>query len=364
LERASAGRLGLPSEGQPVQTRTDRKCTIAKIRDVARLAGVSSATVSRVLNNVATVDAEMAGRVRDAAEQLGYRANGVARSLRLRRTDVWALIISDIGNPFFTAVARGVEDVAQREGFSVVLCNTDEDPEKEARYLDVAEREQVAGVIMSPNMFGSDISRLRTAGIPVVAIDRPLREPVDSVLVNSGDGAREATLHLFAEGWVRPACVTGPAHAETAEQRLAGYREAFVRLGKRAAKSLVRHGDFRAESARSAVASLLDSPAPPDSFFIANSSMALGALDEFSHRRLVPGRDVGLIAFDDAPWAQFVNPPMSVVAQPSYDMGVQAGELLLQRLGRGLPMTDAHTVTLSTELIVRASSRRSRRRHS
>jgi len=119
-------------------------------------------------------------QVRAAAKSLDYRANGVARSLRLQRTDVWALIISDIGNPFFTAVARGVEDVAQREGFSVVLCNTDENSDKEARYIDVAEREQVAGVIMSPNMFGSDISRLTSAGIPVVAIDRPLREPVPS----------------------------------------------------------------------------------------------------------------------------------------------------------------------------------------
>jgi len=330
---------------------------MAKIKDVAALAGVSSATVSRVLNGVATVDVEMAQQVRAAAQTLGYRANGVARSLRLQKTDVWALIISDIGNPFFTAVARGVEDVAQGEGFSVVLCNTDEDSEKEARYLDVAEREQVAGVIMSPNLFGSDISRLRAAGIPVVAIDRPLREPVDSVLVSSSDGAREATLHLFSQGWSRPACVTGPAQADTAEQRLAGYRQAFVQQGRRPAKSLVRHADFRAESARQAVASLLDSASPPDSFFVANSSMALGALEEFSHRRLVPGKDIGLIAFDDAPWARFVNPPMSVVAQPAYEIGAEAGELLLRRI-QHTSTADDRKLTLRTELIVRGSSLR------
>ena len=335
---------------------------MVKIKDVARLAGVSSATVSRVLNGVATVDADMAEQVRAAAKSLDYRANGVARSLRLQRTDVWALIISDIGNPFFTAVARGVEDVAQREGFSVVLCNTDENSDKEARYLDVAEREQVAGVIMSPNLFGSDISRLRSAGIPVVAIDRPLRDPVDSVLVSSGDGARDATLHLFEQGWTRPACVTGPAQADTAEQRLAGYREAFTRLGRRPAKSLVRHGDYRAEAAQSAVASLLDSSTPPDSFFVANSSMALGALAEFNRRRLVPGKDIGLVAFDDAPWAQFVSPPLSVVVQPTYDIGVRAGELLLERVHR-ITTAAPRTIVLSTELIVRGSSlRRGRRR--
>ncbi len=331
---------------------------IAKIKDVAELAGVSAATVSRALNNVPTVDPALAARVRVAARKLDYRANGVARNLRLQRTDVWALIISDIGNPFFTAVARGVEDVAQQAGFSVILCNTDEDSAKEARYLEVAETEKVAGVIMSPNVFGSDITRLRAARIPVVAIDRALRDPVDSVLVRSAAGARGATLHLFEQGWTRPACVTGPENADTAQQRLAGYREAFRVLRKRPAHALVRHADFRADSARDAVRSLLDSKNPPDAFFIANSSMALGALEELADRQLVPGRDVGLIAFDDAPWAPFVDPPMSVVAQPVYEIGARAGRLLLDRLREGGVPARARTIRLDTSLIVRASSQR------
>ena len=349
------GRSRRPAD---TSARSDREKAITKIKDVAELAGVSPATVSRVLNNVPSVDPDLAERVRLAATKLDYRANGVARSLRLQRTDVWALIISDIGNPFFTAVARGVEDVAQREGFSVVLCNTDEDSVKEARYLEVAETEKVAGVIMSPNLFGSDISRLRAAGIPVVAIDRALREPVDSVLVRSGEGAKEATLHLFEQGWTRPACITGPQETDTAEQRLAGYREAFRVLRKRPAQALVRHADFRAETAREAVASLLDSRNSPDAFFVANSLMALGALEEFAERRLVPGRDLGLIAFDDAPWAPFVNPPMSVVAQPAYAMGAHAGELLIDRIRQPAASGRARTIRLDTELVVRASSQR------
>lgn len=336
-----------------------QESVIAKIKDVAELAGVSPATVSRVLNRLPTVDPELAERVRAAAVKLDYRANGIARSLRLQRTDVWALIISDIENPFFTAVARGVEDVAQKAGFSVILCNTDEDSTKEARYLEVAETEQVAGVIMSPNLFGSDITRLRASGIPLVAIDRPLRDRVDSVLVRSSDGARDATQHLFDEGWTRPACITGPEQADTAEQRLGGYREAFRQNGKRPSQALVRHADFRTPGAREATASLLDSRNPPDSFFVANSPMALGALEEFAHRGLVPGRDVGLIAFDDAPWAQFVHPSMSVVAQPAYDVGVSAGELLVQRMKGPGTKRRARTIRLDTKLIVRASSRRS-----
>lgn len=331
---------------------------IAKITDVAALAGVSPATVSRVLNGMDSVNPARAARVRAACKQLDYRPNAVARNLRRQRTDVWALIISDISNPFFTAVARGVEDVAHRAGFSVLLCNTDEDSEKEARYLKVADGQKVAGVIISPNMFGSDISRLRAAGIPVVAIDRPLRDLVDSVLVNSVGGARAATLHLLDEGWTRPACITGPAQADTAEQRLAGYRAAYTERRRRPAQSRIRHADFRADGARAAAASLLDERNPPDSFFVANSLMALGALAEFSHRGLVPGIDVGLVAFDDAPWAPFVNPPMSVVAQPTYDIGANAAELLLQRINGELVDTEPRRLVLSTELIVRASSQR------
>lgn len=326
---------------------------------MAALAGVSSATASRALNHVATVDPELAERVRAAAAQLGYRTNGVARNLRRQRTDVWALIISDIGNPFFTSVARGVEDVAQRAGFSVVLCNSDEDPAKEARYLDVAEREQVSGVILSPNLFGSDISRLIAANIAVVAVDRPLQEPVDSVLVHSRDGARAATAHLLSEGWSRPACVTGPARADTSEQRLAGYLDALRERGQRPSQRLVRHADYRADTARQAVASLLDLRTPPDSFFVANSSMALGALKEFANRGIRPGRDVGLIAFDDAPWAPFVNPPMSVVAQPAYEIGTRAAELLLDRIRDKAPSSSPHTIRLSSTLVLRDSSRRS-----
>jgi LacI family transcriptional regulator len=263
--------------------------------------------------------------------------------------------------------------VAQQAGFSVVLCNSDEDPSKEARYLDVAERERVSGVILSPNIFGSDISRLIAANIPVVAIDRPLRArpaergrasaPVDSVLVRLRDGARAATLHLLDEGWAMPACVTGPRRVDTAQQRLAGYRDALRERGCDLPAAFGAHADFQAQSARAVVAALLDRRPPPDSFVIATSAMTLGALEALSERGLLPGRDVGIVAFDSGPWARFLHPPMTVVVQPTYDIGRRAAELLLQRMGFH-PTAGRHindhptTVMLSTELIVRASSRR------
>ena len=332
---------------------------MVKIIDVARRAGVSAATVSRALNDVATVDPALVERVRAAADELGYRPNSVARNLRRQRTDVWALIISDIQNPFFTEVARGVEDVASERGFSVLLCNSDEDPAKESRYLRVAEQEQVAGVIISPNMRGSDVTRMVQASIPVVTIDRTVRTPVDSVLVHSRDGAREATAHLFASGWRRPACVTGPEYAETAESRLEGYRDAVKAARRRPARSLVRHADFQEETARSATASLLDGRNPPDSIFVANATMALGVLAELADRRLKPGRDIGLVAFDDAPWAQLIDPPLTVVAQPTHDIGATAARLLVERIAGAAPRRPRRVV-LSPELIVRSSSLRHR----
>lgn len=332
---------------------------VVKIVDVARRAGVSSATVSRALNGVPTVDPALVERVRKAADLLGYQPNGVARNLRRQRTDVWALIISDIANPFFTAVARGVEDVAQEHGFSVLLGNSDEDRDKEGRYLRVAAQEQVAGVIISPNMRGSDVSRLVGASIPLVTIDRSPHQRVDSVMVDSRAGARAATTHLFASGWRRPACITGPAYADTAMDRLRGYLEAVRAAGLRPAKSLVRHADFQQASACAAMAALLDARVLPDSVFIANAAMALGALEELALRGVKPGRDLGLIAFDDAPWTRFTDPPLSVVAQPAYDIGATAARLLTERIAGAGPRR-ARRVTLATELIVRESSLRGR----
>jgi len=347
------------------------------IKDVAERAGVSVATVSRALNDVPTVDPALAKRVRAAASALGYRTNVVARNLRRRQTNVWALIISDVGNPFFTAVARGVEDVAQQAGYSVVLCNSDEDAAKEARYLEVAEQSLVAGVLMSPNVAGSDLSRLRAAGIPVVAIDRALSEPVDSVLVDSAEGARAATAHLLDQGWQRPACVTGPAQAETAERRMRGYLEAIAQSGLQLPTTLIRHTNYRRSGGREATAALLRSDAPPDAFVVANSELALGVLEEVSRRGLMLGKDIGMVAFDDPPWAAYVAPPLSVVAQPAYEIGAEAARLLLDRIGSSRIQTGssrrsdaaqpamqqqrpagppARTVLLGTELIIRSSS--------
>jgi LacI family transcriptional regulator len=330
---------------------------MATISDVAALAGVSTATVSRALNGKATVDRELVARVQQAADELGYRPNGPARNLRRQEAAVVALIISDVENPFFTAIARGVEDVAHEVGYSVVLCNSDENAEKESRYIEVAIQERVAGVILSPTGTTSSMDKLAARGTAFVAVDRPLpQQDSDVVLVDTRLAARQATDHLIAQGYDRVGCITGPAGVRTADDRLAGYRDALKSAKRPSSTKLVRRTEYKAAGAHKAAAELMSQPDPPDALLVANSAMAVGVLQALREHGVRPGRDVGIVAFDDAPWAELVDPPLSVVAQPAYEIGTVAARLLLARIADSTRA--ATTTTLGARLIERDSSHR------
>ncbi|MEV6036420.1 LacI family DNA-binding transcriptional regulator [Nonomuraea sp. NPDC052116] len=319
------------------------------IYDVAREAGVSAATVSRVLNGAQTVDPAMVARVLTAVRELGYRPNAVARNLRRSRTSLWAVIISDIGNPFFTSMVRGVEDVAQQEGYSVVLCNSDEDPAKEETYVAAALSEQMAGVIISSSGSVKAAKTLVDSPVPVVAVDRELpRGAVDTVVVDNEGGARTATEHLLAAGYRRIACIAGPEGVSTADLRLRGYTTAL-----RGDPVIVR-ADFREQGGYDAMAALLSSPEPPDAVFVANNLMTVGALRCLTERGVdVPGQ-VGLVGFDEIPWADLVRPSPSTVTQPTYELGRMAARLLVDRIAT--PAAKPATIVLPAELHARQSS--------
>ncbi|HYH30386.1 MAG TPA: LacI family DNA-binding transcriptional regulator [Pseudonocardia sp.] len=308
---------------------------MATIYEVATRAGVSPATVSRVFNG-SNVSREKTRLVLKAAEQLGYSPNRTARALRMQTSTVIALIVADIENPFFTALARGVEDVAQAAGYSVVLCNSDEDPEREAGYLAIAVSEHMAGVILVPADVDSDISALLDRGRPVVSVDRALpRFPVDSVVVDNLAGGREAAARLYDRGAQRVACITGPSAAETAELRSAGWREVFLRRSPGLdPQAYLVHADYRAGGGRSAMAELLDRPDPPDGVFVANNLMAVGAVGELGERGLRPP-SFGVAAYGDLPYFPLEPSGVEVIPLPARLLGATAATVLLERIQGG-----------------------------
>ena len=268
-----------------------------------------------------------------------------------------ALIISDVENPFFTAMARGVEDVAHTAGYSVVLCNSDDDPDKESEYIDVALQERVAGVLLSSTGRGDSAELLHAQGTPVVAVDRPMPGSVsDAVLVDSRLAAKHATLHLAHQGYHRLGCLTGPSGVPTADERLAGFRDGLRAAKLRSSSSLVRRTEYKAAGARRAAHALLTQDEPPDGLLVGNNSMAIGVLETLADLGLRAGRDVGVVAFDDAPWATLVDPQLTVVAQPAYDVGAVGAQLLLGRIGE--ERTETSTTTLSAHLVARGSTSR------
>ena len=300
------------------------------ISDVAAAAGVSPATVSRVLNGNTGVAAELQGRVRTAVENLGYRPNGLARGLRRQATMVLGVVISDVTNPFFTSMVRGFEDVAQAAGYSVVLANSDEDLEKERRYLEVAVAEQMAGVALCPTSSGrTDVSVLAMYGTPVVTVDRELKgAAVDNVSIDNHLAARRATEHLIGQGCAHIAFISGPTTTTTGERRLAGYRAALRSAGLSAS---VKRADFRVDGGYRAASELLDAR-PTDGMLVSNNLMAVGALRALQERGVALPDDIAFASFDGVIWAQILHPTLTVMEQPTYEIGRRAAELLLARI--------------------------------
>jgi LacI family transcriptional regulator len=308
---------------------------MSTIYEVAASAGVSPATVSRVFNGV-NVSAEKSKRVREAASALNFTPNRTARSLRRQNSEVIALVIPDIENPFFTSMARGVEDIAHAAGYSVVLCNTDDDHGKEAKYLSIAVSENMAGVILAAASDSSDVGGLIARGRPIVAVDRfPHGFAVDAVTVDNLAGGRAATQALLDQGYTRVACITGPADVETAQRRAAGWREAVAANGDAHSSAdpdaYLRYSDYRVDGGRDAMRDLLAMSVPPDAVFVTNNLMSVGALQVLVENGLTPPA-VGVAMFGDLPFAALAPTGITVVHLPARQLGVTAATLLLERI--------------------------------
>jgi LacI family transcriptional regulator len=317
------------------------------IYEVAALAGVSPATVSRVFNGL-NVSPEKSRLVREAAAELSFTPSRAARTLRRQHSEVIALLIPDIENPFFTSLARGVEDVAQEAGYSVVLCNTDEDPDKETKYLDIAISDNMAGVIIAVAGDHSDLGKLLERRRPVVAVDRgPHGFDIDAVMVDNRAGGHAATSRLVQQGFRRIACITGPSDVETAQERADGWREVVTASGVSDPDRYLRYSNYRVSGGFEAMRELLELPEPPDAVFVTNNLMSVGALQLLAERGMVPPA-FGMAVFGDLPYAGFAPKEITVVHLPARHLGVTAAKLLLDRInGDDQP---ARTIVLRNEV--------------
>jgi LacI family transcriptional regulator len=336
---------------------------MSTISDVARRAGVSTMTVSRVINHTGYTSPATRARVEDAIEELGYVPNALARQLRSKRTKTIALVVSDISNPFFTTIARGVEDVAVSHGFSVMYCNTDESAAEEERYLRVLIERQVDGMLLVPARATGESFRLLAAhGMPVVALDRRVAaRAVDSVRCDSEAGAYALTRHLLELGHRRIAVLTGRRNISTSVDRVAGCRRALEEAGLTLADELVHWGGFnvgklnQADGHRMALEVLAVGGERPTAMFCANNFIGFGAIRALRESGLRVPDDMSVVAFDDLPEEWVAEPFLTVASQPAYEIGQRAATLLLGQIdGRHEPT--GQSILLPFELIIRRSS--------
>jgi LacI family transcriptional regulator len=330
---------------------------MATIRDVAKRAGVAPITVSRVINNSGYVNEKTRARVEAAIADLGYVPNVLARSLRSRRTDTLGLILTDISNPFWTTVARGVEDAASDAGFNVILCNTDESETEEDKYLHVLVQKQVDGVLLVPaRSVVEPIKFVQSQNTSVVVLDRRIpNSQTDVVRCDSEDGAYQLTCLLLSLGHRRIAMLSGPRGVSTAEDRVAGYGRALAEAGVGFDAAPVCYGKFSLESGYDMTLQVLARTPRPSALFAGNNFIAIGALRALRDAGLRVPEDLALVGFDDLPEDLVVDPFLTVAAQPAYEMGRQATELLLARLSEETPAA-YQEIVLPTVIVVRESS--------
>ncbi|WP_128378783.1 LacI family DNA-binding transcriptional regulator [Streptomyces cavernae] len=326
---------------------------MASIKDVAAEAGVSVATVSRVLNGHPSVSDEARTRVLAAVRALGYRPNAVARSLRTDETRTLGLVISDVMNPYFTELARSVEEEARALGYSVIIGNADERPELQDHHIRTLLDRRSDGLLLSPTDGGSPLMLdAARAGTPMVFVDRWIPGvDVPVVRADGRDAVRDLVAHLHGLGHRRLAIITGPAATTTGSERVAAFGEALEAFGIALPEAYIGQGDFQAESGRRATDAFLALPEPPEAVFAADNLMALGALDAIRARGMRVPDDIALAAFDDIPWFVHTDPPITAIAQPTGELGRAAVRALVDRI-EGRP---PQSVTLSARLVVRRS---------
>jgi LacI family transcriptional regulator len=328
------------------------------VLDVAKRAGVSPITVSRVINNSGYISAETKTRVEVAIKEIGYVPNTLARGLRSKRTNTLALVVTDITNPYFTSMARGVEDVAGASDYTVIYCNTDESESKEEKYANMLAQRQVDGVLLVPACGNAKtIKFLEANDVAVVVLDRRVSGvDADFVRSDSKSGAMQLTKVLIGLGHEHIAIITGSKEVSTAVDRVTGYKQALSDAGL-AKNALVYYGAFNQQSGYdSTMLAMLQSPRP-SAIFAANNFILIGVVKALRELQLGVPDDISVVGFDDFPESMLVKPFFTAAVQPAYETGKLATELLLKRISGELS-GDCQQIVLPTEIIERESTGR------
>ena len=325
------------------------------IYDVAKLAGVSTYTVSAVLNRSAYVSPELTQRVQKAVKELDYSINGLARALQTRKTSTVGMLIPDIANPFYAKVVRGVEDVLKEAGYSLILGNTYNQLPEQTRYLGVFRSKQTDGILLFSAAGGEDeLRQLVAARKPVVFVGRtPNNLKADSVSADNKRGTEMAVKYLISRGHKRIAIMPGETAVSTGADRVAGWKSALTRARLSAPDNLIAAGEWSAEFACSATGGFLAMPKPPTAIFAANFLLMTGILKALQELGTRCPDHVEVMSSDDSEWLDVFSPRISTVAQPSYEMGEKAAKLLLKRIKT--PKRRFQQIVLQPELRIRES---------
>jgi len=325
------------------------------IYDVAREAKVSVFTVSAVINQTGRVSATLSRRVEVAVRKLNYRPNLLARSLAKQQTHTLGMVVTDIANPFFPAIVRAAEDAAQKAGYSMLLCNSDDKADKEAVYLDLLISKRVDGIILNKTPSPLSVTQrkmLEESNIPIVLLMRTCADlKTDVVQTNDKQGAMDAVNHLARIGHRKIAFVSGPLNVSNARARRLGYTKALESQGLEFDPGLAFEGDYRIESGHRAGHALL--PKRPDAILVTNYLMTIGLMSAAEEIGLRCPEDFGLISFDDYPWSGCFRPRLTTIELPKQELGGTAVQLLLERIKD--KRTKSVTVNLLPQLRVRES---------
>jgi LacI family transcriptional regulator len=328
----------------------------ASIRDVAARAGVSVTTVSHALNGTRFVSDAARAKVQEAAHALGYVPSEVARGLKQNTTRTLGMLVPNNSNPYFAEIIRGVERRCYAAGFSLVLCNSDDDAERQTDHLRVLAERRVDGLVLVAS--GDDdaiVACCEHLRLPIVLVDREIDAlAADLIEVDHAAGGELATAHLLGLGHARVACIGGPAQLRPSQQREAGWRRALAAAGVEPRDDEFVRGDFGPQGGASAMRRLLAAPRPPEAVFVCNDMMAIGALHAAHELGIAVPQRLSLVGFDDIELAAYTSPPLTTVAQPKQAIGDGAAGLLLERLRDG--RSEARRLILQPELHVRASS--------